>query len=63
MLEWYDAILLTVGALIAGHMWGLLAGKVPLDEAYYAGYDDGVSKGRELEGMLYKYRPEGFWGR
>lgn len=60
MFEWYDTALLTIGALIAGHVWGIIATKPPLDEAYYAGHDDGVVKGRELERSLQTSRA-GLW--
>lgn len=54
MDPWYaETALLTIGALITGHLWGIMAAKQPLDEAYYAGLDDGVVKGRELERLIH----------
>lgn len=61
-LPWYDTALLTIGALITGHIYGLIVSKSPLDAAYYAGLDDGVEKGRELERSLHKQQlHRGMW--
>lgn len=63
MIPWYITAALVMGALIAGHLWGLLAACQELDQTYEVGYDNGLVQGRQMERSIVNSSRDAFWGR